>query len=305
MKKLIVILTILTFNLGLLTLNCFAQPNGGFENWSTVYNYQVPDNWATLNFLSMFSPNPTSAFKATGLDKHSGSYALKIQTIFVENNPAPGSIDDTVGITFTGKITLSPPAYKVGFPYSGRPEKLEFWSKYTPVGNDTAGARIVLMKWNGISRDTIAFGELFINSTVAYNIFQVPLTYYSSTAVPDTAAIIFGSSKREADARVGSTLYIDDVAFTGWVGVEEHDRFSDKVKTFPNPATGAINIYAKIDEADNIQILDVSSKRVGVYKIHNYNANINTGLFSEGIYFYEIRDNKNRSLTKGKFNVIK
>jgi len=305
MKKRIVIFTILTFSFGLSTFNCFAQPNGGFENWSTVNNYQAPDNWATLNFLSMFPPNATSAFKASGLDKHSGSFALKIQTIYVENNPAPGQIADTVGIAFTGKINFSPPGYKIGFPYSGRPEKLEFWSKYIPVGNDTAGARVILMKWNGISRDTIATGELFINATVAYNIFQVPLIYSSSTAVPDTAAIIFGPSKREADARVGSTLYIDDVGLTGWVGIDEQNIYTDKVQLFPNPATDEVNIIADIDDADNIQLIDVSGKLAGNYKIQNYNANINTSLFAEGIYFYEIRDRNNKSITKGKFNVIK
>jgi len=30
-----------------------AQPNGGFENWSTVYTLQEPDSWQTLNFISL------------------------------------------------------------------------------------------------------------------------------------------------------------------------------------------------------------------------------------------------------------
>lgn len=300
MKKILIILTVLVCE----NLNSFAQPNGGFENWTTVYTYQVPDGWANLNFLSIFTPQNLSAFKATGLDKHSGNYALKLKTIYVYNNPAPDKIDDTVGIVFTGKININPASYKYGFAYTGRPEKLEFWAKYIPVGNDTAGVRVVLLRWNGTGHDTIAFGELVIKATDVYTLFQYNLTY-NSTAIPDTAAIVFGSSKRYADARVGSTLFVDDVAFTGWVGIEEHDLFADKVKIFPNPATDNVNILAQIDEATNIKIIDALGKPVGEYKIQNYSATINTSLFAEGLYFYQIRNKKARILTKGKFNVIK
>ena len=288
-----------------LILNVFSQPNGGFENWSTVLNYQTPDGWQTLNFLSIFSPpNPLSAFKATGVDKHSGNYALKLKTIFVNNNPAPGSINDTIGYVFTGKVIVSPPSLKLGIPYVGRPEKLEFWAKYLPVGIDLAGVYVALLKWNGTSTDTIAYGDIIIDSTAIYTLFQIDLNY-QSTSLPDTVIIGFASSYKESKARVGSMFYLDDVALTGWVGIDEKNIYSDKVKLFPNPATDEINIFATIDEADNIQIIDVSGKLMGNYKIQNYNANINTGLFAEGVFFYEIRNNKNISLTKGKFYVIK
>jgi len=301
MKKLLVIFVIIISGI----LNCQAQPNPGFENWSTVYNYQSPDGWANLNFLSILPPpNPLSAFKATGIDKHSGNYALKIKTIFVSNNPAPDKIDDTVGLVFTGKIGISPPSYKYGFPFTDRPEKLEFWSKYTPVGSDTGGVRIVLLKYTSNGRDTVALGELFINSTVDYTLFQCNLTYYSNES-PDTAAIIFGSSKRKAYARVGSTLYVDDLAFVGVVGIGDRDPYAEKVKSFPNPATDVVNILAQIDEANSVKVSDVLGKPIGEYKIQNFTTKINTSTFTKGIYLYEIRDKKDRILTKGKFNIIK
>jgi hypothetical protein len=302
MKKIAVIFVILVSGI----LSCFAQPNGGFENWSTVFNFQTPDNWQTLNFLSMFSPpNPISAFKATGIDKHSGNYALKLKTIFLNNNPLPNTVSDSIGYVFTGKVTLSPPSLKLGIPYVGRPENLDFWAKYIPVGADIGGVSVSLQKWNGTSSDTIAYGTIKLDSTVlSYTFFQIGLDYYS-TGMPDTVIMGFTSSYKNTIARVGSTLYLDDVALTGWVGIDEQNLYTDKVKLYPNPATDAINIKADIDEADNVQLIDVSGKLMGNYKIQNYNANINTGLFAEGIYFYEIRDNKNKPFTKGKFNVVK
>ena len=306
MKKLITIAAILTFNFQLFTLNCFAQPNAGFENWNTALTLQEPDSWQTFNFLALTSPpNDLSAFKATGIDKHSGNYALMLKTIFVHNNPSPQLIRDTMTGVFTGKIRLSPVSVKYGSPYTGRPEKLEFWAKYAPVGDDIGANVVFLLKWNGTGHDTIASGRIDIPAINAYTLFQVTLTYLLPD-LPDSASILFSSSKYVAGARVGSTLFVDDVLFTGWVGIDESGMSaSDKVQLFPNPAKDNLNILAQIQEADNVQVIDVSGKQAGTYKIQNYRATINTALFADGIYFFEVRDKKNIILAKGKFNVVK
>lgn len=300
MKKLIIIFVILAIAP---IYRGKAQPNGGFENWSPEYTWENPDNWQTLNFVKIFG-NPLSAFKATGIDKHSGNYALKLQTILLNNNPAPGTLRDTMGYVFTGQITTSPPSIKYGIPYIGRPEKLEFWSKYIPVGTDLAGVSVILQKWNGTKTDTVAIGDITIDTTVTYTLFQINLNYLSNQ-LSDTVVIGFSSSYSKLKARVGSSLYIDDVALTGWVGIDEHTIFADKVKVFPNPAKEDITIQAQIEEADNVQVIDALGKLVSVYKMQNYGVNINTSGFAEGIYFYEICDKKNRILTNGKFNVIR
>jgi len=301
MKKLMIISVILIFAP---TFQGKAQPNGGFENWSTIYTLQEPDNWQTLNFISLTAPNPLSAFKATGIDKHSGNYALKLKTVYFSNNPLPDVVGDTTGGVFTGKVTLSPFAYKYGFPYTGRPEKLEFWSKYYPVGNDTAGAIVILKKWNGTHSDTIAIGGTNINATVGYSPFQTDLIYYSSE-LPDSAFIGFSASKVPQIARVNSTLYVDDVTFLGWVGVKGYDTNAELIKIFPNPASDNVNILSSIEASDNIQVSDVTGKLVGRYKIRNCEVNINTGAFAEGIYIYEIQNDEGRMLCKGKFNVVR
>ena len=306
MKKLIIIVAILTFNFQLFTLNCCAQPNAGFENWNTALTLQEPDSWQTFNFLALTSPpNDLSAFKATGIDKHSGNYALMLKTIFVHNNPSPQLIRDTMTGVFTGKIRLSPVSIKYGSPYTGRPEKLEFWAKYSPVGNDIGANVVFLLKWNGTGHDTIASGKVDIPPTTAYTLFEAALTY-RLPGLPDSASILFSSSKYVTGARVGSTLFVDDVLFTGWVGIDESTmNAADKVQLFPNPAKDNLNILLWFQEADNVQVIDASGKLAGTYKIQNYTANINTSAFAGGIYFYEIRDKKNTVLTKGKFSVVK
>ncbi len=308
MKKVIIVFAVVTLNFALSTLNCFAQPNGGFENWTPKFSYEEPDNWQTFNFLSLTSPpNPVSAFKVLGLDVHSGNYAIKLKTIFVNNNPSPPLITDTMsGSTFTGAISLSPFALQYGFPYTGRPAKLELWAKYFPVGSDIAAAGVALLKRDSLThiQDTIAIGFISIPATALYTSFHSNLSYFSS-ALPDTAAILIRASRDSTIARVGSTLFADDVALTGWVGIDQHDFINDKVKLLPNPAIDNVTILSEIEDAENVKVVDAIGKLVGIYKILDHKININTSSFNAGNYFFEIRDKKNRLLTKSKFNVIK
>ncbi|MES2287113.1 MAG: T9SS type A sorting domain-containing protein [Bacteroidota bacterium] len=308
MKKLVFIFAISALGI----FNSTAQPNGGFEFWTPQFSYENPDGWETLNFMSLLNPpNPLSAFKAVGFDKHSGNYSLMLKTVYIQNRPPFGDITidsligDSAGAAFTGTIYLSPVSYKIGFPYTGRPEKLEFWSKYAPVGSDVGSGAVFLKKWNGISSDTIAFGLAVISSTPIYTKFEVILEYKLSS-IPDSALIVFASSMSNTTARLNSALYVDDVEFTGWVGVEEEsDLYADKIKIFPNPAKDNLTITAEIEEAENIRIIDVSGKIVGESKIQKSHANIKTDLFAEGIYFYQVLNNREGVLAKGKFNVIK
>ncbi len=300
MKKFLLISILLTHVIS----HCKAQPNGSFENWSTIFGIEEPDNWQTGNAFSLLSPpNPLSAFKATGIDKHSGNYALKLRTVFLNNNPDSTIFPDSFGVAFTGKVNYNPVAVTYGYPYTGRPEKLEFWAKYLPVGIDRASVGVVLKKWNGTTSDTVASGSLTFSQVLQYTLFQINLIY-RSTELPDSAEIGLASSNKNA-VRVGSMLFIDDLAYTGNVGIGEKHIYADKVNVFPNPAKGNVTIQTVLEEADNVKVIDALGRPYGIYKINNYKTDINTSLFAEGIYYCEIRDKKNKILTKCKFNTVK
>lgn len=286
-----------------------SQPNSGFEDWVTEFTYETPEHWQTFNFLSLAS-NPLSAFKATGLDVHSGNYALKLKSIYLNNNVLPDTfkvgdlaIGDTIGGTFIGKIHLSPVSFIYGFPYANRPSKLQFWAKYNPVGNDTAGAMVVLKGWsNGL--DTIGYGELKINSTPGYTLFEVPIEYYNEN-IPDSATVIFLPSRTMTSARQNSTLFVDDVALTGSVGLEETKHREPKVRVFPNPAREKITVSTTFHEAASVRIKDISGKELLFSPINDRGATFNISTLAPGMYFYEISDKKDNVLKCGRFNVTK
>lgn len=282
-----------------------AQPNGGFENWTPEFNYEIPDNWQTLNFLSLASPpSDVSAFKAVGIDKHSGNYALKLKTVQVNSGQFPAELGDSIGGAFTGKINFSPFFYKFGYPYNGRPEKLEFWAKYTPVGNDTASAAVILRSWNGAVNDTIAMGLMAIPPSAVFTFYELTLDYIEDF-LPDSAVIAFYPFKDTVNVRLGSTLYIDDVAFTGWVGLEESPEKQPLVSVFPNPAKNSITFCTTAKRDGNIQIRDISGKLLSSTMLTDDKTSVNTSLFPAGIYIYEISDSENNLLQRGRFSVTK
>ena len=302
LKKIIIASLIIFVN----STTLFSQNNSGFENWTVINGKDEPDNWQTLNFLASFG-NPVSAFKASNTDKYSGNYALKVKTVYLSNKLGINSMPDTIGIVFNGKIIISPPSYRIGSPYTIRSEKLGFYSKYVPVGSDTGLVVVTLHRNLSTGRDTIATGKVDIKPNGNYSFYEITLDYRSN-ATPDTAAIVFGSSKNNTIGRVGSELYVDDVLFTGLapIGIKEYNNaYQSKIKIFPNPASDIITINTPFDDATKIELLDVSGKHINSYKIANYLVSVNTNQFSNGVYFYNVYDKKNKLLTTGKFNVVK
>jgi hypothetical protein len=287
------------------TVKSIAQPNGGFENWSQEFSYEAPDGWQTFNVLIYSNPpSELSAFKVSGIDKHSGNYALKLKSVQVYNNVINDLFGDTAGGTYTGKIIYTPFAFKYGFAYSERAQKLDFWAKYHPVGTDTGGVIVFLSKWTGSSTDTVAIGALSMPSTPVYSHFELDLEYHSEQ-VPDSATIFFYTSQKPECARLNSTLYVDDVLLSGWVPVNEEKLNAMRIKAYPNPSRENITIEVLQVEASKVKVMDISGRQVGDYLLNYNKVVIDTRNFKTGLFFYEVLDAKDRALAKGKFNVIK
>lgn len=201
-------------------------PNGGFENWVDQGGYLDPLDWHTYNDAV---PGGSILMVEPGSPGAVGSYHAVITTRAV-----PGGMA-IQGWMSAGGQTPGP----AGFPCTARPEMLTGQWQYGVEPTDTAQVQVALI--NGGTQTWIAYGVLEVTGSLNnWQLFQVPLTYFSSE-IPDTAFIQIASSIDFSAPVVGSFVKVDDLAFSGSVGIDEVTG-SNTLSIFPNPGTTHVTL---------------------------------------------------------------
>lgn len=302
------------FSIASLSYGVSAQgvaPDLGFEAWTTIpfSTKQDPNGWTSLNALTVIGPTAQSVFKETS-SVASGLASAKVVTVYVNGttipNPYGGNLD-TAGILAIGTINISPPGFKYGYgPYNNRPATLSFKSKYTPVGSDSAFVLAYMTHHNGVSRDTVGSGKFGTGtSTSSYATNTITMNYKTAflSVVPDSMQIFISSSIYSHDgARIGSTFYIDTLAWTGYVSTNDIDGIRNSVTVYPNPASNNISIKCSIS-AKSVDVVDITGRKIANYPMTNNEAAIETATFAPGIYLYNVIDNDKRIINRGKFEI--
>lgn len=311
MKKIILTISAVASSV----IGVMAQsPDFSFETWNNVQfstTIQDPQGWASLNTLNVFTATPKSVFKET-TSPFGGTASAKITTVKVTGalipNPYQSGDIDTAGLLTIGQIVASPPSIKYGYNYTWRSQVLSFQSMYTPMAGDSAFVLATLTKWNGTSRDTIASGKYATGAaTTSYSLNSITLTYDPAFAavVPDSEQIFISSSIYNHDgAKIGSTFYIDDIAWSGYNSTDDINGSVNNVFVYPNPATNNISITSSIDAA-TIRITDITGRLLGNYSMTDNKTNIQTSTFAAGIYIYSVLDKKKNVLNRGRFEITK
>lgn len=293
-------------------------PDMGFETWVNAplsTTVQDPQGWATLNALTnIFVGMQQTVFKET-TSVASGTASAKVVTevipssVQIPNPFMPGQNLDTVGLLCLGTTQIAAPYIFFGKPYAARPLTLSFACKYTPMAGDSAFVVAFLTKWNtGTSkRDTLATGMYSTGATTtSYTTQTLNMTYSSSTAVPDTQQIFVSSSIYRADgAKRGSTFYVDDFAWSGWVGIEDVlNAGENKVSVYPNPANDNVN-FNGLPANGTVEIMDVTGRLVAYYPVMNDQTTIQTSQLNPGLYIYNVSNNKKEVISRGRFEIAK
>ncbi|MES2284771.1 MAG: T9SS type A sorting domain-containing protein [Bacteroidota bacterium] len=312
MKKILLTISVVASSV----IGAMAQsPDFTFETWHDVQfstTIQDPQGWASLNTLNVFTATPKSVFKET-TSPFGGTASAKITTVKITGaaipNPYQSGDIDTAGLLTIGQIVASPPSIKYGYNYTWRSQVLSFQCKYTPMAGDSAFVLATLTKWNGTSRDTIASGKYATGATTtAYELKSINLTYDPAfaTVLPDSEQIFISSSIYSHNgAKVGSTFYIDDIAWSGYNSTNETNGTVNNVIVYPNPSTNNINIVASSVDAAIIKITDITGRLIGTYSMTDNEANIQTTTFASGIYIYSILDQKKNVMNRGRFEITK
>jgi hypothetical protein len=244
--------------------------NNSFENWTPVVWDEI-DGWNTTNEWYIGEPL-MPVVKTT--DAYTGNFAVELNT-FIDSRGDTSWSQVTNGIFGENQM-------EGGVPFSGNPTSVEFYYKYTPVGNDTAYFNIEFKKtglpsqWGGTN---------VTNAASSYSLNTNFLPFLNS---PDSILIVIHSGRNP-----GTQLKVDDINFIFPVGVSEIVDV-EKIVAYPNPVKEVLNIRfnLKAEKDIKIRLVDITGKQLntldfGSLSVGTYNQMFNVSNFSSGVYFIE------------------
>jgi hypothetical protein len=299
MKKILLSITAAV----LTTISVNAQ-DFGFETWVASGNQQDPTGWASFNVLTTYGMTQT-VFKETTAP-YAGTAAAKIVTQAIPPLiPVPGY--DTVGLLIIGSVDIAKQKINYGAPYTNRPEFVKFVTKYEPVNGDTASVSVQITHYNTTTKLTeiIATGTWSTTATAtSWTQQSLKLTYDANlkTVAPDTIRFMASASSLFRP-KINSTLYIDDIGFSGYVSTNNIDGVSNNVSVYPSPAKENVTISISVNAAA-VEIFDLTGRSIGVFPMTNNKATIETANYSAGMYLYNVLGAQNNVLGRGKFEVV-
>lgn len=312
--------------------------NGGFENWGNASpgNADEPTGWySNKTGTSVASIGPQTCFKETN-DPHSGTACVRTETKYyilavVNGNVTTGvvnapSTDKAEGYLGTIKHNAATDQRRMTF--TGRPDSLVGWYKYTQATSGTGAAaeigkvRAILHTGdyfdpetpvNGNHADLSAnkIGEALFNTTASntttWKRFSVPFTYVSTSAPAYIMINITPSDNQmttaPASGGTGSILWIDDLQAiynpstnsVGQIGQSDFNVYAFERTLF-------VDLQEKNDQSE-LNVLDLAGKVVYKQKLNSNEMNeiqMPSNL-TGGTYLYEISGSQIQKT--GKFTI--
>lgn len=263
-------------------------PDSSFEAWTNAAGYDNLTSWNTLN-PNTFTFGVLTALKASGADAHSGSFAVKLVTKTVLSFTANG-------IATTGNIDAGTQTISGGIPYTGRPDSISGWYKYTSVGGDNGFVVFVLLD---AINDTIGIANFTTPaaSVGTYTYFSTAINYFSSGTPVLSRCLL--SSSAGFTAVVNSTLIVDDLALiSNSTGTRENILMSlNRINYLPASKTILINSPSLTIK--RAELRDISGKKISSFPIQQSETEYKIENLSSGIYFVLLYDESSEiSLSK-------
>jgi hypothetical protein len=290
----------------LVSSGAFAQlTNTSFETWqnysgvnifSAPFSGEYPTGWQTTDSIVQYGTGPHTAVREL-TDICNGSNSVKLTSGSALGNLVPGALTN-------GKIT-GPATITGGSPYTLRTAFLNGCYKYVPTGTDTGRVTALLSKWNGLTRDTIAFAYDAPSSVPTMIPFQIPFVYRSANS-PDTLLIMFASGRGVGATTAGSYMVVDNVSLSGTVGVNENVLVKN-IHIFPQPAQNELNISVELSQNTSMtyEVADITGKRIITGKMETSSTKIDISSLSRGNYFIALHDETGAVLYTSRFSVAK
>jgi hypothetical protein len=276
------ILSILLF----ISASYFAQiPNSGFENWTSMTGYEVPNGWGTMNHATATGSVYTATKASPG---NPGSFYMKltsrtIGSVVVNGIAVSGQLDS---------VTMQP---KSGFAYTQRPANFTGRWQHMIYGSSQGSLMASLTRWDSGLNQRVAVATASVTLSgmaMSWANFTIPFVY-SDGGYPDTCIIVLKASG--SNPTNNDYLWVDNLAFVGTVaGTIEQDGLLSMLSVFPNPANDKLwlNVSVKYPSETSVNITDVTgrtiiSKDLGL--IYGEKSEfVNISEIPAGIYFVRV-----------------
>jgi Secretion system C-terminal sorting domain len=294
-----------------------------------LYPASEPVGWVSSNVLTSglisFPNNPTTVIKSTSFFNSLPNSAQIITKKVIPGILSSAGFNDTSGFMISGKLVTAPALNIVlGYSYAVKSAQLDFQYNYQPTSLVDRGlVSVVFLKRNGAARDTIATGYTILTgspSTTAFQTGSVLINYRNiNGSAPDTAIIgaassvgsiknLLGSLSILAPAAsLNSTLYLDDLSFSGIVsGVKTiSEEKSLSVNFNNNSETLDVNVSSNYIGFTKIKIYDVTGKMIASKNITANAHKLDVKELQTGLYLYSVTDKADKNLKSGKMVISK
>jgi len=288
MKHLITLVSVFSLSIGAI----MAQtPNPGFENWTAHTGYNTPDSWNNAN-TTTYITGVFTCVKASAANVHSGTYALELITQTYLGNTAPG-------IATTGTINTVTQAVDPGIATTVTPDSISGYYKYTSVSGDAGFISFTIFGTSNTDTVAQAYFQTPASTVSKYTRFSAPLVYRSAHAVT-TSEWICLSSLNQTTGKVGSILFVDDVALitnpTGMNAIKPEKG----IAVYPNPVTSQLTINNTVASKATFMLYDVTGRKVMENTIVASVNAVDVSALPAGMYFYTIIDENNSVIKTDK-----
>lgn len=287
--------------------------NGGFELWDNVgTGTEEPQQFNSNETGSSTAQlGPQTCFRETA-SPHGGLYSVRMETktfiIAVVNGNATTGVVNAPTTTKTdgnvGTVNFSSSADIRKMAFTGRPDSLVGWYKYTSGGTgERAKIRAILHTgdyWDPETPTTYhpaclanKIGDALFLSPASTNQttwkrFTVPFTY-TSAATPTHIMINMTSSANQATTIAGSILWVDDLdVIYNSTGLNENEK-EVSVKVYSHDKNLYVDFTNRNEEQSALTVFDLTGKAIYTAKLESNKVNsFDLSHFNQGLYLYQV-----------------
>jgi hypothetical protein len=280
-------------------------PNPGFENWVSIgVACEDPEFWNTPNGgVALFGV--CSATRET-TDAYSGSASVKLTTILlpVVGIRAPAALSN--GILVVNASDPFNSTVQGGSPIWGRPDALIGYYRYEPQGGDSLTIRVRLFDLVGSDTLLIAEDEFFSSAATgsAYELFNLPINYLSSEDA-DLAQVLIRSTRNTANATVGTTLWLDELRFTGISSAPQQEALPFGFDLYPNPASDWLHLDNSHARLGRAAVFNSAGSLVLEYPLASGANRLDVRELAPGLYTLRLYDTGGRAVGVSRLQILR